>query len=122
MRGCRGVLGEGLVAVEREVAEDLVGGDVVQPRPVGAHRLEQRERAHEVRLDEGGGVGQRVVVVGLRREVHHGVAAGHELVHQRGIGDATVDELDVAAVEVGAVAGVGQRVEHDHLGHPALAH
>ena len=55
-RGCEGLTGVGSVnrvrVVELEVAVDLVGGDVVQPHAVPAHRLEQPVGADDVGLHE----------------------------------------------------------------------
>ena len=61
--------------VELEVAVDLVGGDVVQALAVPADRFEQLIGADHVRLDERPRRVQRVVVVGLGREVHDGVTS-----------------------------------------------
>ena len=68
-----GLLGELLTTGQREVTEDLVGGDVVEAGPVAADRLQQREGAHHVRGDERLRRAQRVVVVRLGREVNDGV-------------------------------------------------
>ena len=68
----RGVGGGGVVGgrrlelrrvVQLQVPVDLVGGDVVEAHLVAAHRLQEGEGTHEVGLDEGGGVAQRVVIV-----------------------------------------------------------
>ena len=66
---------------------------------MAAHRLQQGEGAHEVGLDEGGGVAQRVVVVRLGREVNDDVGLLHERVDDVGVGDVPDDEVD-AVVEV----------------------
>jgi len=86
--------------------------------PVAADGLEQREGTHEVGRDEGGGVAQRVVVVGLRREVDHEVGVRHEGVDDVAIGDVTDDERDgVAQIRqrIG-VACVRELVQHRHRG------
>ena len=123
-RVVRRLLGELVVAVEVEVAEDLVGGDVVQPRAVPADRLEDRVGADQVGLDERLGVVQRVVDVRLGREVHDGVALRDELVDQRAVADVAVHELDLVLdrLQALAVAGVGERVQHDHLVLGVVAH
>ena len=66
---------------------------------VAAHSLQQGEGAHEVGLDEGGGVTQRVVVVRLGREVNDDVGLLHERVDDVGVGNVPDDEVD-AVVEV----------------------
>ena len=83
-----------------------------------ARRDEQRERGVEVvaiglhRLRDGERDG------GLRGLVEHPIAAGHELLHERLIGNFALDELDFVAglfpVEVVEFAGA-EVVEHDDL-------
>ena len=110
----RGLLGEAHRVVEGQVAIDLVGGDVVVADAVLAHRLKQAERALHVRAQERLGVGDGVVVVGLRGVVHDGVVAGDDAVQEPGVADVAHDELDPVlgqARDVLRVAGVGQLVE-----------
>src|SRR5699024_7917514 len=107
-----GGLGEPDRIVEGQIPVHLVGGHVVQSHPVAAHRLEQGERADQVGVDERGRVGQRVVVVRLGGEMHHRVDARDQLVDQLGVGHVADDELGAAAGQRGAVAGVGELVEH----------
>ena len=64
---------------------------------VAAHRLQEGEGAHEVGLDEGRGVAQRVVVVRLGREVDDDVGLGDERVDDVGVGDVPDDERDAVA-------------------------
>ncbi len=82
-----------------------------------ADGLEQGEGAHEIGLHERCGVRQGVVVVGFGGEVHHQIGVGDEPVNQLGVGDVTFDEGDRVGdgVEGGAVAGVGELVEHGDL-------
>jgi hypothetical protein len=97
---------------------------VVQARAVLADGLEDRVRADQVGADERLRVVERVVHVGLGREVHDGVALGDELVHEVGVADVAVHELDLVGDRLQAllVAGVGQGVQHDHLELGVVAH
>ena len=74
-RVVRRLLGKLGRVVERQVAVDLVGGDVVVADAVLADGLQQAEGALDVRAQEGLGVGDGVVVVALRGVVHDGVVA-----------------------------------------------
>ena len=128
VRGARAVgrlLGEAGRVVQRQVAVDLVGGDVVVADTVPAARLDQGVGAPDVGLQEGRGVGDGVVVVGLRGVVDHGVGVRHESVHQRGVADVADHELDAVGGQprdVPRVAGVGQLVQHGHVDAGVLAH
>ena len=97
VRGARSVgrlLGEAGGVVQRQVAVDLVGRDVVEAHIVPASRLQQGERAAHVGLQEGGRIRYRVVVVGLGGEVHAGVRVGEQAVDQLRVADVAHDELD----------------------------
>ncbi|SUA41109.1 Uncharacterised protein [Nocardia africana] len=52
--------------------------------------------------------------MGFGREMHHGVGSGDQAVHQTGIGDIAVYELDPIGDrrQRGAISGIGQCVEH----------
>ena len=110
----RRLLGELGRVVEREVAVDLVGGDVVVADAVFAHGLQQAEGALHVRAQERLGVGDGVVVVALGGVVHDGVVAGDQPVQQPGVADVAHDELHAVRGQPGdvlGVAGVGQLVQ-----------
>ena len=121
-----GVRGGGVVGVARleapgladlEVAVDLVGGDVVEARPVAAHRLQKLEGPLDVRADERARVVQRVVVVGLGCEVDHDVGVCDERVDCVGVRDVAHHQFDaVQALDGFGVAGVGELVEDDDAG------
>ena len=117
-----GVLGEPLRVVQLQVAVDLVGGDVVHPHPVPAHRLQQRERPHDVGRDERGRVVQGVVVVRLGRIVHQRVPRtaepAHQLVHQRRVADVPLHQLDPVGRQTRQRLRRGrirQLVQHRHV-------
>ena len=115
------LLGELGRVVERQVAVDLVGGDVVVADAVFPHGLQQAEGALDVGAQEGLGVRDGVVVVGLRGVVHDGVVARDDAVQQRGVADVADDELHAVGGQprdVLGVAGVGQLVQDGdvHLG------
>ena len=73
-RVVRRLLGEASGVAQRQVAVDLVGGDVVVAHIVFAARLDQGVGSPDVGLQEGRGVGDGVVVVGLGGVVHHASA------------------------------------------------
>ena len=112
------LLGELRGVVERQVAVDLVGGDVVVADAVLADGLQQAEGALHVGAQEGLGVGDGVVVVGLGGVVHDRVVARYQLVEKRGVADVAHDELHAVGGEprdVLGVAGVGQLVQDGHV-------
>lgn len=120
-RVVRRLLGELRRVVERQVAVDLVGGDVVVADAVFADGLQQPEGALDVGAQEGLGVGDGVVVVALGGVVHDGVVARYQPVQKPGVADVAHDELHAVrrqARDVLGVAGVGQLVQdgHVHLG------
>lgn len=113
-RVIRRLLGELRRVVEREVAVDLVGGDVVVADAVFADGLQQAEGSLDVGAQERLGVCDGVVVVGLCGIVHDGVVARHDLIEQRGVADVAHDELHAVGGQPGdvlGVAGVGQLVQ-----------
>lgn len=110
----RRLLGEPGRVVERQVAVDLVGGDVVVADAVLPHGLQKAEGSLHVGAQERLGVGDGVVVVGLGGVVHDRVVAGNQLVQQRGVADVAHDELHAVGGQPGdvlGVAGVGQLVQ-----------
>lgn len=113
-RVVRRLLGELGGVVEREVAVDLVGGDVVVADAVFADGLQKSEGALDVGAQEGLRVGDGVVVVGLRGVVHDRVVARHQPIEQPGVADVADDELHAVGGQPGdvlGVAGVGQLVQ-----------
>ena len=69
---------------------ETLGLFCVQASPVGERRLEHREGADDVRLDEGCGTVDRTIHMALRREMHDGVRFE--------VGERAVDGLAVADV------------------------
>ena len=119
------LLGELGGVVERQVAVDLVGGDVVVADAVLADGLQQPEGALDVGAEERLRVGDGVVVVGLCGVVHDGVVAGNDPLQKLGVADVAHHELDAVggkARDVLAVARVGELVEHGHVHLGMLAH
>ena len=113
-RVIRRLLGELGRVVERQVAVDLVGGDVVVADAVLADGLQQAEGALHVGAQERLGVGDGVVVVALGGVVHDGVVARDDPIEQRGVADVAHDELHAVGGQPGdvlGVAGVGQLVQ-----------
>ena len=120
-RVIRRLLGELGGVVERQVAVDLVGGDVVVADAVFPHGLQQAEGALDVRAQEGLRVGDGVVVVALGGVVHDGVVTRYQPIQQPGVADVADDELHAVGGQprdVLGVAGVGQLVQDGdvHLG------
>lgn len=114
----RRLLGELGRVVERQVAVDLVGGDVVVADSVFADGLQQAEGALHVRAQEGLGVGDGVVVVGLRGVVHDRVVAWDDAVQQLRVADVAHDELHAVGGQPGdvlGIAGVGQLVQDGNV-------
>ena len=132
-RVVRRLLGELGRVVERQVAVDLVGGDVVVADAVFADGLQQAEGSLDVGAQERLRVGDGVVVVALGGVVHDGVVARHQLIEQRGVADVAHDELHAVGGQPGdvlGVAGVGQLVQDgdvdvgvvvDHVVHEVAA-
>ena len=118
----RSLLGELGRVVERQVAVDLVGGDVVVADAVLPHGLQQAEGALHVGAQERLGVGDGVVVVGLGGVVHDRVVARDDAVQQPGVADVAHDKLHAVGGQPGdvlGVAGVGQLVQDGDV-HPGV--
>lgn len=121
-RVIRRLLGELGGVVERQVAVDLVGGDVVVADAVSADGLQQAEGALDVGAQERLGVGDGVVVVALGGVVHDGVVARDDPIEQPGVADVAHDELHAVGGQprdVIGVAGVGQLVQDGDV-HPGV--
>ena len=124
-RVIRSLLGELGGVVERQVAVDLVGGDVVVADAVLPHGLQQAEGALDVGPQERLGVGDGVVVVALGGVVHDHVVAGDEPIQQLGVADVAHHELDAVGGQPGdvlGVAGVGQLVQDGHVDARVVVH
>ena len=114
----RRLLGELRRVVERQVAVDLVGGDVVVADAVFPHGLQQAEGTLHVGAQERLGVGDGVVVVALGGVVHDRVVARDDAIQQLRVADVAHDELDPVLGQPGdvlGVAGVGQLVQDGHV-------
>ena len=114
----RRLLGEARRVVEREVAVDLVRGDVVVAHVVPAAGLEQAVGALDVGAQERLRVRDGVVVVGLGGVVDDGVVAGDQPLQEPRVADVAHHELHALgrqARDVLRVAGVGELVEHGHV-------
>lgn len=112
------LLGELRRVVERQVAVDLVGGDVVIADAVLPHGLQQAEGALDVCAQERLRVGDGVVVVALGGVVDDRVVARDDAVQQPGVADVAHDELHAVRGQPGdvlGVAGVGQLVQDGHV-------
>ena len=132
-RVIRRPLGELRRVVERKVAVDLVGGDVVVADAVFADGLQQAEGSLDVGAQERLRVGDGVVVVGLRSIVDDRVVAGDDPIEQLRVADVAHDKLHAVGGQprdVLGVAGVGQlvqdgdvdaRVVVDHVVHEVAA-
>ena len=120
-----GLLGEARRVVQREVAVDLVGGDVVVAHAELARGLQQAEGALDVGAQERSGVVDGVVVVALGGVVHDCVVAGHEAVQQPGVADVAHNELHAVGGQprdILAVAGVGELVENRDVDPRVIGH
>ena len=124
-RPVRRLLGELGRVVERQVAVDLVGGDVVVADAVFPHGLQQAEGALDVGAQEGLGIRDGVVVVALGGVVHDGVVARDDAVQELRVADVAHDELHAVggqARDVLGVAGVGQLVQDGHVDAGVVVH
>ena len=132
-RPIRRLLGKLGGVVERKVAVDLVGGDVVVADAVLADGLQKAEGALDVGAQERLRVGDGVVVVALGGVVHDGVVARDQPVEKLRVADVAHDELHAVGREprdVLGVSGVGQLVQDgdmdlgvvvDHVVHEVAA-
>ena len=121
----RSLLGELRGVVERQVAVDLVGGDVVVADAVLADGLQQAEGALDVGAQERLRVGDGVVVVALGGVVHDGVVARYQPVQKLGVADVAHDELHAVGGKPGdvlGVAGVGQLVQDGDMDARVVVH
>ena len=112
-RVVRRLLGELGRVVERQVAVDLVGGDVVVADAVFADGLQKAEGALDVGAQERLRVGDGVVVVALGGVVDDRVVARYQPIQQFRVADVAHDELHAVggqARDVLGVAGIGQLV------------
>ena len=117
-RPIRRLLGKLGGVVERQVAVDLVGGDVVVANAVFADGLQKAEGALHVGAQERLRVGDGVVVVALGGVVDDRVVAGDQPVQQLRVADVAHDELHAVGGQPGdvlGVAGVGQLVQDGHV-------
>ena len=73
----RAELGEFAWFVQSQIAIHFVGADVVESNIVAAGGLEQHVRAGHVRIEEWGGVENRIIVMRFGGEVHNGVNRGY---------------------------------------------
>ena len=124
-RVVRRLLGELGRVVERQVAVDLVGGDVVVADAVLADGLQEAEGALDVGAQEGLRVGDGVVVVALGGVVHDRVVARDDPVEQLGVADVAHDKLHAVGGQprdVLGVAGVGQLVQDGHVDARVVLH
>lgn len=124
-RVIRRLLGELRRVVERQVAVDLVGGDVVVADTVFPHGLQQAEGSLHVGAQERLRVGDGVVVVALGRVVHDRVVARDDAVQKLGVADVAHDELHAVGGQPGdvlGVAGVGQLVQDGDMDARVVVH
>ena len=118
VRGARPVgrlLREARRVVQRQVAVDLVGRDVVVPDVVLPAGLQQAEGALHIGPQEGLRVGDGVVVVALSCVVDYRVVPGDQAAQQLGVADVAHHQLHPVGGQAGdvlRVAGVGELVEH----------
>ena len=113
-RVVRRLLGELGGVVERQVAVDLVGGNVVVADAVLADSLQQAEGALDVGAEKGLRIGDGIVVVALGCVVHNRIVPRDDAIQQLGVADVAHDELHAVGGQPGdvlGVAGVGQLVQ-----------
>src|SRR5205823_3576026 len=89
--------------------------DLDDAQAVVARVVEQHLRPEHVGGDELGGTEDRAVDVRLGGEVDDRLAAGGGVGDRLRVGDVSLPELVLDALEVGPVPGVGQLVEDDDV-------
>ena len=128
VRGARVVgrlLGELGGVVERKVAVDLVGGDVVVADAVFPNGLQQAEGALDVGAEKGLRIGDGIVVVALGCVVHDRIVPRDDAIQQLGVADVAHDELHAVGGQPGdvlGVAGVGQLVQDGDVDARVVVH
>ena len=115
-----GVLGEDLVRIERQIAVDLAGTDVVEPPDADlAGRLQERLGPEHVGAEEQPGVENGQAVVGLGRKVDDRVdlLLPQRLLSQGTVADVTVHEDDriFDIGQIRPVAGIREHVIGDDV-------
>ena len=124
LAGGIGTAGREGVALLREtfryVAVHFVGGHLQEPLHFQApRRFEQDTDPVEIGFDEGGRVEDGPVDMGFGREVDDRVDPAHRVVDRVPVPDIPVNEPEPvrtrAFVDIGQIAGVGQRIEHHDL-------
>ena len=129
-RFVRAELGEFALFVQSQIAIHFVGADVVESNIVAAGGLEQHVRAGHVRVEEWGGVENRIIVMRFGGEVHNGVNRGYcgcralvqprkQGFHKLGIANIAMHKGQVRgrhAIEILAFAGIRERIQNSHVG------
>lgn len=84
----------------------------MQATSMPPYRLEDRERADQVGVDERRRIAQRVVVMRLGGEMDDELRVPDEVVHEWAVGDVATDHADPVAycVQARLVGCVGHRV------------
>ena len=101
-------------ATRLEVAVDLVGRDLHEPRTRVAHVLEQHLRPAKLGAAEVLRREDRTVDVGLGGEVDDRLAAARRAGNVGGLRNVALVKVDVCR-KIRAVARIGQLVEHDDI-------
>lgn len=126
-----GVFGEPVRIAEREIAIDLVGGDVVEPEIMPPRRFEQHVGTVDVGAQEWRRVQDGVVVMRFGGEVDYRIDGRQSrLCRDQGldqfrVADIAVDECHTIigyASQIRSVAGIREGVQHCDMGIGAFAH
>ena len=119
------LLGELCRIIERQIAVDLIGGNMVITNAVLAHRLEQTEGPLHVSAQEGLRIGDGIIVMGLRRIMHDGVMARDQSVQQVGIADVAHNKLHTIRRQISdvlRVTSVSQLIQNRHVNPGMIVH
>ena len=109
------LLGEARGIVEREITVHLVGRDVMEAQIMLARRLQERERALDVRSQKRRRVEDGVVIMALGGKVHDRIGICSELVDELGIADIAMHEGHAVLRQtryVVRVTRIGKRIKH----------
>ena len=112
--GARGIIGRCLVefglVVKSQIAENLVGRDVVEPFVVLPNGLKDSVSADDVRLNKWPRFSQRVVVMGFGGKMDNDIVFLNELVNLLFVTDVAENKFQPIfgeTAKVGLVTGVG---------------
>ena len=104
--------------IQREIPVHLVRAHMMVTDPILPDRLQQAERALNIRPEERLRIRDAVVIMRLGGVMHDRVMARHDTVQQIRIADVTHDQFHTVlgqARDVLRIARIGELVQHGHM-------